>query len=57
MKNTDKPKRGRPVSPRPKTGQVRMRVDLAEKGRWVQAARRDGATLSQWLRRLANDHS
>jgi hypothetical protein len=34
-----------------------MRVDLAEKGRWTIAARRSGQSLSEWLRKLANDAS
>lgn len=47
------PHRGRPWGAR--QGQVRLRVDLSEKGRWTMAARRAGQSLSEWLRKLAND--
>jgi len=35
-------------------GLVRFRCDLAEKGRWVKLARRDGKTLTQWIREKLN---
>lgn len=47
------PHRGRPWGAR--EGQVRLRVDLEEKGRWTMAARRNGLSLSEWLRKLANE--
>ena len=49
------PHRGRPWGAI--QGQVRLRVDLAEKGRWTMAARSKGKSLSDWLRGLANDAS
>lgn len=49
------PHRGRPWGAR--EGQVRMRVDLAEKGRWNRAAQKRGQSLSEWLRKLANEAS
>ena len=33
---------------------VKLRCDIAEKGRWTAAARAQGKTLSEWLRGLAN---
>lgn len=50
----ENPKRGRPTEPDSKNAIVKLRVELAEKGRWVRAARKAGKSLSEWLRELAN---
>lgn len=45
-------KRGRPTGTTKddsKKGVVRFRCDLAEKSRWVQAAQKEGKTLTQWI--------
>jgi hypothetical protein len=46
---------GRPWGAR--EGLVRVRCDIADKGRWTMAARREGKTLSDWLRGIANSAS
>lgn len=48
---------GRPVGWRKedvRDGDVRLRVRLADKGRWVRAARGRGMSLSAWLEEIAN---
>ena len=47
-----KPKVGRPVGwrkPDTKEGKVSFRCQLEDKGRWVQAARRRGQKLAEWI--------
>jgi len=47
-----KPKVGRPVGWRKedaKGGKVSLRCQLENKGRWVQAARRRGQKLAEWI--------
>ena len=40
-----------------KTPLITLRVDDARKDRWLKAAGKKGETLSQWLRRLADEAS
>jgi hypothetical protein len=56
MEKTKRP-RGRPTIPDPATLQIHFRVTAAEKAKYQQAAAKAKATLTGWLKALADRES